>query len=359
MKRHWLSLVLWTAFLFLLGLGDSHVLKRAGELPGDPPSFVYRGDMRIPDEIRKAGGFFPRDPKVSLGRKLTTVEVEQSSSLYFHHGGSTSKYTKYVSTTTEPGVAQKFATPFRGAQQGVEETGYIYRISTDAKFVDVAKSLGPENMIKEFVPQAEHAAVGGIPFDQIEGWYKVADIGPEELAKLEQGEKLEHLFTANDKFDPKYTPLRGSGAQHQLAGFGKSGKGVKARTKQPWKQYKGDSVEKHLEEFRLKVAGDVKAPEGAEAAEGADVFVEADALGARDLIGALDVGEVREGLASVEITEASLEAETVEITAELEAAEVAEAAEAVEAAEILEAAELVEVGEGASVIAEVLAFLLI
>lgn len=357
MTRNWLFIVLWTVLLSLLGFGDGSVLHHRAD--DDLVSTVFRGDMRNPDQIKAAGGFFPRQAQNTLGRELTATELEQSSSLYFHHVGATAKYTKYISTTTDPKIAKQFATPFRAAQQGIKETGYIYRISADPKMVDVVKSLGSENMMPEYLEQAEQATVGGIPFDQIEGWYEANDINDAELAKLEAGEKLEDLFKLNEGFNAQYTELRSSGAQAQLAGFGKRGKSVQARKKSPWKEFKDSSVQKHLEEFRAKVAPDVKAPEAAVEAEETATFVEADALGARDLIGALDVGEVREGLNNVQIAEAGRAAEVAEVTTELEEVEIAEAAEAVEAAELLEAAEALAGLAEVSALGELLPWLVV
>ncbi|KAJ6786411.1 hypothetical protein PWT90_04033 [Aphanocladium album] len=358
MTRNWLSIVLWTLLLSLLGFSDARTFQRRAD--DNAVSVVFRGDMRSPDQIRAAGGFFPRRAEEALGRELTATELEQGSSLYFHHVGATAKFTRYVSTTTDPKIARQFATPFRAAQQdALQDAGYVYRISADPKMVDVVGSLGRDNMMPAYVTQAEQAAVGGVPFDQIEGWYAARDLTDAKLAQLASGDKLEDLLTPNGGFaDAKYTALRSSGAQPQLAGFGKRGKGVKARKTKPWSDFKDTSVQKHLDEFRVKVASDLKVPEAGAgaAAEEEATFVEADALGARDLVGALDVGEVQEGLTSVTLTEAGAAAELAAVTPELEAVEAAEAAEAIEALEAAEAlAGLAEV----SVLGDLLPWLLI
>lgn len=354
MTRNWLFIALWALFISILGFGDAHTIQRRAD--DELVSVVFRGDMRNPGQIRAAGGFFPRQAKDTLGRELSASELKQAASLDAHHVGTTAKYTRYVSTTTDVKMANKFATPFRASQQGVEGTGYIYRISADPKMVDVIQSLGVNNMKPEYVEQAEQAVVGGVPFDQIEGWYKVEDISDANLERLASGDKVESLFEANDKFDAKYTPLRSSGKQPQLAGWGNGKRAKQALKEEPWSQYKGTSVQKHLDEFQARVASDLKVPEAAAAVEEPAVFVEADALGARDLIGALDTGEVPEGLTSVTLTEAGTAAEVAAITPELEAAEVAEAAEALEAWEAAEAlAGLAEV----SVLGELLPWLVI
>ncbi|KAF4455118.1 Heat-labile enterotoxin IIB, A chain [Fusarium austroafricanum] len=342
MTRSWITFVLWTTFLFLFGLGDSHVLQLRAD--DDTVSTVFRGDLRTPEQIKAAGGFFPKDAVKELGRAPTAKELDQGSSLFFHHTGHSKKYTQYVSTTTEPKIArdfsEEFLSPKKVAEGATKRFGYIYRISADPKMVDMVKSLGREHVLEEYAEQAEQAVVGGVPFDQIEGWYDAKKIGDAELAKLRSGDKVENLLTANDQFNPKYTPLRSSGAQPQLAGFGTRGKGAIARKKSPWKDFKGQSVKENLEKFRMKVAPDVKAPEGAVEAEEPAIFVKADPLGARAEVGSLDIGEVPEGLTSVKLAEAGRAAEEVEVTTELEAEEVAETAGAVEAEELLGAGEV-------------------
>lgn len=360
MVRNWLTLVLWTALLLFLGLGDSHVLQQ--RVDDGLASFVFRGDLRNPDEIKSAGGFFPRAKTVE---GFTTKQLEAGSSLYQHHVGRTPAFTRYVSTTRDPLQAKKFATPFKFSQQEIQRTGYVYRISADPKMVDVVKSLGQENMIKEYVEQEEEAVVGGVPFEQVEGWYDINDFEKDgaklttQLKQLKDGDKIESIFKPNPQFNAaRYTELRGSGAQPQLAGFTDRGRKLHpASAKEPWSKFKGSKVQDLLADFKKKVGAADQAGDGAAASEEIEAFTEANPLGARDLIGRLDTGEVREGLTSVKIAEASREAEAVEATEELEAAEAAETAEAVTAAEIVETEELAVAGGEISVIGEILGFL--
>lgn len=374
MKGQWLSLVLWTTFLLLLGHGNSHpsaeatwnLLTRQGggsskpageiELPGDPPSYVFRGDMRLPEEIERAGGFLPR----TRAEALSAEEIEKSSSLYYHTYGATPEYTKYVSTTTNPKVAYQFS-----AETYVKPAkfGRIYRISADNKMVDAVKSLG-NNIKAGYADQAEQAVVGGVPHEQIEGWYESKDIGPKEIERLQKGEKLENLFKPNPKFNAeKYAQLRGSGVQPQLAGLRENAEGW---NKEPWSKFKGQKVSKNLEDFISKsickrdtgcLPVGKGAVEGAEAVEAEEGFTEADILGARDLTGALEAGEIAEGRLSVQILEAGQALQGAEALEATEALEAAEAAEAVEAVEAVEALGVVEAVEGATLLEEIMGVL--
>ncbi|OAQ62699.1 heat-labile enterotoxin alpha chain domain-containing protein [Pochonia chlamydosporia 170] len=357
--RNWLSFILWTTLLLFLGYGDSHVLHRRAD--DDLVSTVWRGDLRTPDDIRRAGGFYAR---VKTGPPITARQLETGSSLFKHHGGKIPDITQFVSASTDPNEAVKFAAGFKVKQiEAGAKPGYVYRISTDPKFVDMEKSIGIENVQKGFEGQAEHLAVEGVPFDQIEGWYAAEDIlkNRDEIVKqLKSGDLVESIYTRNTAFNERYLPLRGSGAQPQLASFGTRKDDIARWEKEPWKQYKGKKASTNLAEFRAKIQADAAVPQAAASFREPLGFVEADPLGARDLIARLDGGEVPEGLNSVEIAAAAAEAETLEVTAELEAAEAAEAAEAIEAAELVEAAEAAEMaalGE-ASVVRGVIGWIL-
>lgn len=380
MIHNWFSFALWTALHLLFGFGDTRTLQHRQE---DLPSTVFRGDTRTPEAIRASGGFYPRDPIVSLGRELTTVEIERSASLYYHHTGMTPQYTRYVSTTPEPDVACGFARRVRPVQAGIKESGYLYRISADPKMVDVVGSLGKENMVPGYAAAVEQAAVGGIPYEQIEGWYRVDDITSNKMTALKNGERLDgDIFQLNEQYNPKYTHLRGSGRQYQLAGFPNDKKGLQLRKTEPWKRYRTKKVNEYLDEFQERVATNLKgskqngaavaeaegeAAGGSEASTAADIFVEADPLGARDLIGALDAGELGEGLMSLDVMRLAAGATalgdqggvTVEIAVEVTEERMAamEAAEAVEAEEALAVTELAA-GEAVSVLGEIAEILL-
>ncbi|KAM3429612.1 hypothetical protein NHJ13734_008107 [Beauveria thailandica] len=357
--------IVYALFLLLLGWGDGHILQRANE---DSPSTVFRGDMRSPDILRTEGGSWCKGLKYT--EELTAAEQNKAYSLFFHHEGVTKDYTRYVSTTTEPRIAKDFATNINTG-----EYGYVYRISTDPKMIDVVKTLKPDNMISKYVEQSEYAVLEGVPWQQIEGWYKASALTPEHIEKLKNGEKIEELFEANPDFDSKYLAMRSSGAQHQLAGFGKRKTGIprpglpkkSLRKIPPFDKFDHDKLEPYYKKTLEEVAPDLKLPNickrggsgCVELIREEQVFVKADPLGVRDLTGRLQVGEAGEGLVNVDIIEANNVAEAtvaMEATEATEALEGFESAEALEAGEALEALEIVELEAEAAFFEEILAW---
>lgn len=197
MKNNWLSFIFWIAFGLFLGTvfgypaPDTFIITKRGggsskpgpNLPGDPPAFVWRGDLRSLEEIKKANGFHPRNPEFGDNKACT---------LWQHSEGSTSGNTVYVSITTDPETARDFGVEkvFRNGKFSVVKYGYIYKIRADGKMIDVPKSLGKHF---RYPAQLEQAVVAGIPFDQIEGWYQTEHVGKNELEQLRQGHEIKHF----------------------------------------------------------------------------------------------------------------------------------------------------------------------
>ncbi|EJP67352.1 uncharacterized protein BBA_03926 [Beauveria bassiana ARSEF 2860] len=134
--------------------------------------------------------------------------------------------------------------------------------------IDVVKTLKPENMIPQYVEQSEYAVLEGVPWQQIEGWYSASALTPDHIEKLKNGEKLEELFEPNPEFDPKYLNMRSSGAQHQLAGFGKRKTGIpkpglpkkSLRKIPPFDKFDHDKLEPYYKKTLDEVAPDLKLP---------------------------------------------------------------------------------------------------
>ncbi|KZZ96620.1 Heat-labile enterotoxin IIB, A chain [Moelleriella libera RCEF 2490] len=327
--KRWLLVVFSAAIFLLVRMGDEAAASFSLFSSRDGVQTVFRGDLRSPDQIKSMGGFFPpRDSDIFRrgGGALTELELERQCSLFYHHTGATARYTKYVSTTSNPRFAEQSAEFFHKTRQEQGAFGYIYRISADPKMVDVVRSLGEEHMHPEYVRQAEHAVVGGIPFRQIEGWYKIRDMGGPEIKRLRSGERLDALFHENPDFDTRYLAMRGSGAQPQLAGFGeRNSLGQRARERAPWRRFRDGRVRDRLEEFRRRVvAPDVAAAQTDFVVDEMPVFVTTDALGARDLIGALDLEELEEGI-TVEFLPENTNGQQTPLVSQPTAAEVAEA----------------------------------
>ncbi|KJZ72322.1 hypothetical protein HIM_08248 [Hirsutella minnesotensis 3608] len=388
MKTNQLFFFLWTSLLLLLGYSEGLSLngrhehapralafdKRQDEVI--KPEFVLRGDFRLPQEIRDTfRGFAPRVPKEAL----SPSQIERGSSLFHHTYGSTARYTKYVSTTTEPRVAFEF-----GVEPGLEpgsliRRGYIYKIHADEKMVDAVASIGKGNMKAGYAEQAEQAVVGRVPWKQVQGWYKIEDFSKEEIAEfrkprgtLKSMEHVEKHFIVNPEYDAaKYQRLRGAGARPELAGHRETSS---AWDMEPWKAHKPEidhntgrwtknSVAQKLkdyeEELTTRASGAGAAEDVVAEAEPAG-FSLADVLGIRDLAAEQEVGDAAQFKLGVEFTEASETAEAIEASEAILAVEAAEEAEALAATLALEEAEAAAVAaEGATLLEEVLAFLAI
>ncbi|KAM0743394.1 hypothetical protein ACQRIT_003571 [Beauveria bassiana] len=222
--------------------------RQAGEFDAEFPEYVYRGETeRSPADVEKDGGFYSRGvQKQRAGTVLSAVELQEGSSLFHHAGGETAKITRYISTSADPGVALTFAV----MDDMPDQKGYIYKIHADKRMIDVNRSLGKYS---PYVAQKEHAAIGFIPYDQIEGWWEVTynkDFSEPKVGKESQ-EKLRHGKFKGFKMNPKYSKisfqgLRGAGAAPQLAGFPKTSQAWQEDT---WKQFKTQAVEKSLDEL--------------------------------------------------------------------------------------------------------------
>lgn len=278
---------------------------------GNRPSVVWRGDSRTPLEIEESGGFYGRGVKM----ELTGAQAEEASSLYEHALHNSAEFSNYVSTSTDPFIAQKFAAPneLSAAAQG-SRSGTLYKISADPKMVDLKQCLGKQ-LPNEFRGEMEQSIVKGAPWEQVEGWYNAKDLGSIELERIKSGETLEKLFIRNENFNAaKYGPLRGAGSQPQLAGFEKTSS---AWNEEPWIKYKGQSVAENLEKYyreagcggAVTAAGfcDFTTEATAEVATGAEGAAEsaateegtpgeaADLVGDKDLLDQIEAGEVTEG----------------------------------------------------------------
>ncbi|PFH55053.1 putative enterotoxin [Ophiocordyceps unilateralis] len=143
----WHSLAL-CAIITFLGLleGCQAILP-----PGDRAHYVFHGDQRSPGEIRAAGGFLPR--------RQTRYHRPTTFSLLHYAQGRWNR--AYVSTSTQFGQA---AVNFAGAGN------YVYRIHITPNMIDVNDVLSASS---PFPSQREYAALGGIPWDAVQGWWRI------------------------------------------------------------------------------------------------------------------------------------------------------------------------------------------
>ncbi|PHH92416.1 putative enterotoxin [Cordyceps sp. RAO-2017] len=225
--------LLWAAVLVLLGLAQARsssagsgagVFEKPQARPLPPhvarPRVVWRGEYgRTPSEVRAAGGFYARGlQRLMGGEALAPAEREQGASLYHHTTSLTWRYTQWVSTSSSPSVAFRYAT---GRAAG--RPAFVYRIRADARMVDVVGTLGAHFEDAAAVAEREHAAAGYIPYAQIEGWYRVEPSEPLHRLVDPASDRVRETaeFSSNDEFDAGLYNGRsaGGGAWPRLAGF--------------------------------------------------------------------------------------------------------------------------------------------
>ncbi|KID83143.1 Heat-labile enterotoxin IIA, A chain [Metarhizium guizhouense ARSEF 977] len=245
-----LSLLLAAIFFFFCHVQGAPPPATPGGIraraPGKPP-FVWRGETgktrdgkpgRSPADVQRAGGMWARG--FQLIDQLSPEQLEAGSGLWTHtnNPGGTRDVTQYVSTSTSLIGAITFAV--RPSPEHAQEVGYLYRIRTNWAMVDVNLSL--EN-ISPYPEQQEQAAVQGIPWNQILGWYEVRAADLNRILGAEDPISQLGRFTRNPDFRPDSTDP--SGAQPQLAGLQNPVEGRHGA----WEAYVGQSVASNLRQF--------------------------------------------------------------------------------------------------------------
>ncbi|RDA91965.1 hypothetical protein CP533_1366 [Ophiocordyceps camponoti-saundersi (nom. inval.)] len=199
-------------------------LLKAVELRSERPEHVFRSEVsKTPQQVLAEGGFSSRGYRTLMeGHQLTDTQLEASSSLYHHVRGDTI-HSRYISTTTNAGVALASVDNARLP----DEVGYIYRIRADPKMICLQGSLNQGFQLSES-QRFEHAAIWFIPANQIEGWYRVstAQVGLYRSDRRRQTfvQKIQNGssegFERNPRFSmDSYWSERGFGPLPQLAGF--------------------------------------------------------------------------------------------------------------------------------------------
>ncbi|PHH77536.1 putative enterotoxin [Ophiocordyceps camponoti-rufipedis] len=150
-RLSWPQLLL-SLVLFYLFLGQS----QANRPPGDRSFYVFRGDTRSPEQIHEDGGFAPW--------QAINYTDPRSYSLW-DHVNAYSPPSAYISTSRSFGQsAVHFA-------RGLGPGSYVYRIRITPNMIDVNNVFprGP------YPFQQELSALGGIPWDAVEGWFRMPD----------------------------------------------------------------------------------------------------------------------------------------------------------------------------------------
>lgn len=197
---------------------------------------VYRGEVGVtPKQVEERGGFYSLAyQREQQGYPLSNRKRRRGSNLQYHAVGnegevfagrpgiyeSTAEYTRYVSTSSSNEIALFHIfknKDFKSYKS--RKVGYIYKIQADERFVDVNASL---QGYTRFAGELEQAAIGYIPWEQVEGWY---EISYERMTDLQSGRvtvkegEPNYPYFENPKFNPETVPKKGRGAEPGLAGF--------------------------------------------------------------------------------------------------------------------------------------------
>ncbi|KAM3502493.1 hypothetical protein MY10362_004811 [Beauveria mimosiformis] len=195
------------ALAFAVSVQSAAVPIASGDLHAcaEPlPTVVYRGSGSSPDFVKKRGGFVPRPRDESEPVSNTTFGLQS------HQIGE--NRTMYTSTTRSVVIGASFALQGLGG-------GWVYKIHPTPNMIDLNES------------GFEFPALGGVRYDQIEGWTKVTENGlfaagmdGWDLHRLAQMQEPQNPmpalnFTANPDYNAKkYDGLSASPGQPQLAG---------------------------------------------------------------------------------------------------------------------------------------------
>ncbi|OAA74229.1 Heat-labile enterotoxin, A chain [Cordyceps fumosorosea ARSEF 2679] len=205
------------------------------------PTVLYRGGANTPESVKENGGFIPRfrdDPNESI--------TNNTFGLRSHHLGQ--NRTLYTSTTRDIVM---------GATYAMQEDahGWVYKIHPTPNMID----LNDSGFKITFPREEEFSALGGIRYDQIEGWaeidYKSLEAAGMSKYDIDQlieiypikGEMAVLNFTANPDFAAKkYEGLLPSPGQPQLSG-----------DEANLKKYNEKTLEEYAIEFMKKNGGPV------------------------------------------------------------------------------------------------------
>ncbi|ODA79763.1 hypothetical protein RJ55_05357 [Drechmeria coniospora] len=168
-------------------------------LGNDKPTRLFRGDLRSPEKIWKAGGFLPHGNDLNNDAGLSVYAHMRGVS-----GGGAPENSLFVSTTTDPKVAIR-------ALGG--KPGYIYELQPTENIFSVSETLKGHNL---YPNQQEWVALGGIRADQIRS---VAQVGA-STSSSNNGASPELTFKPSRGFLASKWANNGVGdPQPELAGF--------------------------------------------------------------------------------------------------------------------------------------------
>ncbi|HFO5154787.1 TPA: enterotoxin A family protein, partial [Escherichia coli] len=178
---------------------------------------LFRADTRAPNQLRRVNGLLPRGQDDAYERG-TPININLFDHVMGMPTGNTRYDDGYVSTTTTLNEAHNIGQNMFGGSNEY----YIYVISPAPNMFDVNGVLG------RYSPhpyENEVAALGGIPFSQIIGWYRV-NFGVIETPMVRNRAYRSDLFHGLN--------IAPNEDGYRLAGFPD---GHQAWREEPWRRY--------------------------------------------------------------------------------------------------------------------------
>lgn len=232
-----------------------------------PPKYVFRGDFLYPAEVEKQNGFlleadfktkFPSDTGYGIAGHLEEMAQKQFGL----------KDSVFVATSENLGTAAQWAAESAQSATGSEHSGVVYLVSATNNMVDVSQTL-----LEFYKTPAEQevAAVGGIPWSQVKGWFQLppgyVPLAQEALKKKALTASLNNamkekipIFEKNRKYDEKFgnADVKISGHPELLGSDFQS----PVYEQEPWKSVRPlagtkneDRIKKFMDEMEKLLAG--------------------------------------------------------------------------------------------------------
>ncbi|HAS2434191.1 TPA: cholera enterotoxin catalytic subunit CtxA, partial [Vibrio cholerae] len=126
---------------------------------------LYRADSRPPDEIKQSGGLMPRGQSEYFDRG-----TQMNINLYDHARGTQTGFVRHDDGYVSTSISLRSAHLVGQTILSGHSTYYIYVIATAPNMFNVNDVLGAYSPHPD---EQEVSALGGIPYSQIYGWYRV------------------------------------------------------------------------------------------------------------------------------------------------------------------------------------------
>lgn len=224
------------------------VASQQPQLVHNSPTWLYRGDLRDPEQLKAAGGFLPRS---RLPSKDTSFGLYNHGEAVGDAGGV--RETIYSSTSASFATAGAYIKTDSLYTSSVG--GWIYRIRPTPNMIDLEASLGPGS---PFPHDKEFSAMGGILWEQVDGWIFVTvekDLAPlppvdamdiDVTAAEEVFNSLSDRYITNKDYNLEFDRFKASGGRPELAGFFAAA--GKFKNQEPWSRY-NESTEYYAMRF--------------------------------------------------------------------------------------------------------------